>query len=327
MNEKLRHFASALLPVGSTLIFGVIAVAVYMSVGIVHPTEKPRLENLSWSKPAALTPGQLAEEAVSRIRWGLSWIMLASINLLALIVVPALTAKAYPTTALFKWRLSPNRLFWILFTACLTVGVLLEAFNLFFGPAVSTGLLKRLGSSTRIRFDIFLRISNILTFTNACLIVAGAALVSFVPDTKTASSDELAERLTRLRRLLILASALITIGTFEVSSLFRMVTVWISKDEVSQLENLANHLSVGTGLLGTGLLVAAFLPAFHRLSNAAERLAAQTGKTFAERKKLLEEWGLTFSLSEQLAQVAAYLAPFFVGGTMAELTTKLFGGQ
>lgn len=154
-------------------------------------------------------------------------------------------------------------------------------------------------------------------FVPALLLAAAAA--SALPPLAGWNETTLARRALQVRHIVALAAAFMVAGVLHMGAWTHWAGATLAAAADVALDQIAVTVTLFWGTTFTLMIASFYLPVAVRLGELAEAIMEDAGIAIADRPKWLGDRGLSFSLSDQLPQIAAMAAPLLAGPLSAAI--------
>lgn len=131
----------------------------------------------------------------------------------------------------------------------------------------------------------------------------------------------------RVNTILFSGAILLVVGIVHANAVHHLPDVFLRDDDLDTWKSLVTSLSASAGAVWTMILIGIYLPSIAVLrfrAHAAAKVAV-TGNEAETVSGWFAEHGLSVGFPQQLAQLAALISPFIVGGPASPLLGLLGG--
>jgi len=143
----------------------------------------------------------------------------------------------------------------------------------------------------------------------------------------TDSAQSLRHQVRRVNTILFTGAILLVVGIVHANAVHHLPDVFLRDDDLATWKSLVTSLSASTGAVWTMILISIYLPSIAVLRFRAHAVAkvALMGNEAETVSGWFAEHGLSVGFPQQLAQLAALISPFIVGGPASPLLGLLGG--
>lgn len=159
------------------------------------------------------------------------------------------------------------------------------------------------------------------------LMVFSSISTLMLSDSEASSAKTLRRQLQYMNTVLFTGAILLVVGVVHANSVHHLPDAFLSESDLEVWKTLITSLSASTGAVWTLILIGFYLPSVAVLRLRAQAVAkkAVTNNKAGTTSEWFESHGLTVQFPQRLAQFAALISPFLVGGPASPLLGLLGG--